>query len=103
MAVKIQLRKVSIIAERVLRDEILDLLRKHGATGWTLTPVQGEGAHGSRASELEGSNVQIDTLISTHRADRIMDEIACNYFADWSVIVYAADVDVLRAEKYEKS
>lgn len=100
MAVKIHLRKVTIVAERVLRDELLELLKRHGATGWTLTAVEGEGSRGIRASEWEGRSVQIDTLVSTRSADGIMEEIADKYFTDWSVIVYAADVEVLRGEKY---
>ena len=100
MALKIHLRKVTIIAERVLRDDLLELLKRLGATGWTLTAVEGEGSRGIRASEWEGSSVQIDTLVSTEPADAIMDEVGEKYFADWSVIVYAADVEVLRGEKY---
>lgn len=100
MAVKIHLRKVTIIAERVLRDDLLDLLKRHGATGWTLTAVEGEGSRGIRASEWEGRSVQIDTLVSAQAADVIMEEIGRTYFRDWSVIVYAAEVEVLRGEKY---
>lgn len=100
MALKIHLRKVTIIAERVLRDDLLDLLKRHGATGWTLTAVEGEGSRGIRASEWEGRSVQIDTLVSTETADAIMEEVGEKYFTDWSVIVFAADVEVLRGEKY---
>jgi nitrogen regulatory protein PII len=100
MALKTHLRKVTVIAERVLRDDLLDLLKRHGATGWTLHAVEGEGSRGIRASEWEGHNVQLDTLVSTETAESIMQEISDKYFSDWSVIVYAADVEVLRGEKY---
>jgi nitrogen regulatory protein P-II 2 len=100
MAVKIPLRKVTIIAERLLRDDLLDLVRRHGATGWTLTAVEGEGSRGIRASEWEGRSVQIDTLVPAEVAEAIMEEVGEKYFADWSVIVYAAEVEVLRSEKY---
>jgi nitrogen regulatory protein PII len=100
MALKIHLRKVTIVAERVLRDDLLELLKRHGATGWTLAAVEGEGSRGIRASEWEGRSVQIDTLVSAAAADAIMEEIGSKYFADWSVIVYAAEVEVLRGEKY---
>ena len=100
MAVRIPLRKITIIAERVLRDDLIALLKKHGARGWTLTMVEGEGSRGIRASEWEGRNVQIDTLVSPDLAEPIMDEIGERYFADWSVIVYVADVEVMRREKY---
>ena len=100
MAVKIHLRKVTIIAERVLREDLLKLLKRHGATGWTLHSVEGEGSRGIRASEWEGHNVQIDTLVPIETADSIMTEISNLYFADWSVIIYSVDVEVLRGEKY---
>jgi nitrogen regulatory protein P-II 2 len=100
MALKIHLRKVTVIAERVLRDDLLELLKRHGASGWTLTAVEGEGSRGIRASEWEGRSAQIDTLVSPDVADAIMEEIGRTYFTDWSVIVYSADVEVLRGEKY---
>jgi nitrogen regulatory protein P-II 2 len=100
MAVKIHLRKVTVIAERVLRDDLLKLLKRHGASGWTLHTVEGEGSRGIRASEWEGHNVQIDTLVSIDTADSIMTEISNLYFADWSIIIYSVDVEVLRGEKY---
>lgn len=97
---KTRLRKLTIIAERVLRDDLLELLKRHGSTGWTLTAVEGEGSRGIRASEWEGRSVQIDTLVSPAAAEAIMEEIGRKYFADWSVIVYSAEVEVLRGEKY---
>jgi hypothetical protein len=35
-------------------------------------------------------------------ADAIMEDIAQHYFENWSVVVYAQDVEVLRPEKYQK-
>ena len=100
MAVNLRLRKVTLIAERVLREELLELLRRHGATGWTITAVEGEGSRGVRATEWEGRNVQIDTLVNPQAAETIMNEVAERYFEDWAIIAYAADVDVLRPGKY---
>ena len=100
MALKVHLRKVTVICERLLRPDILKLLKKHGATGWTITAVEGEGSRGMRASDFEGRNSQIDTIVSHETADAIMADIAENYFADWAIITYASDVEVLRGEKY---
>lgn len=100
MATKIRLCRLTLVAERVLRDELLALLRRHGATGWTLFAVEGEGSRGVRASEWEGSNVQIDTLVATAVADAILDEVADRYFADWAIIAYVTEAEVLRGDKY---
>ena len=59
MALRIPLRKVTIIAERVLRDDLITLIKERGASGWTLTMVEGEGSRGIRASEWELSLIHI--------------------------------------------
>jgi nitrogen regulatory protein P-II 2 len=100
MAIKTSLKKVTIIAERLLRDQILDLLKKHGATGWSIAAVEGEGSRGNRSSDFEGRNSHIDTIVSPETADAIMDDIAESYFADWAIITYSSDVEVVRGDKY---
>jgi nitrogen regulatory protein P-II 2 len=100
---KTRFKKVTIVAERVLHDQLIELLKRHHVSGWTVQSVTGEGSRGNRASEWEGSNVQIYTLVSEANADAIMEDIAKHYFQDWSVAVYSQDVDVLRSEKYQDS
>jgi len=96
------LQKLTLIAERVLRDDLLKLLRKHGATGWTITQVEGEGSRGVRATEWEGRNVQIDSLVPREIADSILEEVSGKYFEDWAVIAYTVEAHVLRGGKYQK-
>jgi len=100
MAMKVLLKKVTITAERLLRDELIEMIKRHGATGWTVTAVEGEGSRGNRTSDFEGRNSQIDTIVSKETASAIMEEVAEKYFADWAIITYAVDVEVLRGEKY---
>lgn len=99
---KVRFKKITIVAERVLHDEVVDLLKRHQVSGWTAQTVTGEGSRGLRASEWEGSNVQIYTLVSEKIADAIMEEIAQHYFENWSLVVYSQDVEVLRPDKYQK-
>lgn len=100
MAMKTNLKKVTVIAERLLRDDLIALLKKHGATGWTITAVEGEGSRGNRTSDFEGRNDQIDTIVAPDTADAIMDDIADAYFTNWAIITYAVEVEVMRGEKY---
>lgn len=97
---KTSLKKVTIIAESLLRDQLIELLKKHGATGWSITAVEGEGSRGNRTSDFEGRNAQIDTIVSPETADAIMTDIAETYFEDWAIIVYSSDVEVMRGDKY---
>lgn len=94
------LQKLTLISERVLRDDLLKLLRMHGASGWTITQVEGEGSRGVRATEWEGRNVQIDTLVPQEIADAILVEVSGKYFEDWALIAYTVEARVLRGGKY---
>lgn len=95
-----RLRKVSIIAEALLEDRLLGEIRQLGARGYTLTEVRGEGIRGVHASEWEGHNLQIDVLVSSEVADRLLDHLAEKYFAVYAVVAYVVDVDVVRSERY---
>lgn len=78
-------------------------LKQLGATGYTLAEARGEGSRGMRASELPGSNVRIETLVDAAVADRILELLATRYFPDYAVVAWAAEVEVVRGDKYARS
>ena len=91
---------VTIITERIFRNEILEKVKELGATGYTLTDATGEGSRGVRASDWEGKNVKIEVVASNEVGNAIIDFIADVYFENYSVIAYAYPVSVVRGEKY---
>lgn len=91
---------VTIIAEAVLRDRLVRDLKKLGATGFTESQVRGEGSRGRRTVELEGQNVQLDTLVSPAVAAAILQCVSENYFEHYAIVAFARDVEVLREDKY---
>jgi nitrogen regulatory protein P-II 2 len=97
---KVSLIKLTIISESLLREEIITLVRRHGATGFTLSKVEGQGSRGVRASEWEGRNLKFEVIVSSATADAILDEIAEKYFADFAVIAWLTEVEVLRGHKF---
>jgi nitrogen regulatory protein P-II 2 len=96
----VHLRLVTIVAERVLRNRLVDEIGALGARGFTIAEVTGEGSRGVRASEWEGSNVRIETIVPTDVADRIVERVSSLYFDYHAVIIYVQDVDVVRGDKY---
>jgi nitrogen regulatory protein P-II 2 len=96
----LRLKLVTIIAERILRPRLLDEVRSLGAQGYTITEVTGEGSRGVRASEWEGANIKLETIVAADVADRIVDHVAAAYFEYHAVIVYVHEVDVVRGHKY---
>ena len=44
--------------------------------------------------------MRIETIVPPDVADRIVEHVAKSYFADYEVIAYLSDVQVVRGEKY---
>lgn len=102
LAMKVPLKKLTIVAERLLKDPLLELLSAEGATGYTLISVEGEGSRGVHASDWEGRNVQIETIVSPEVAEQLLTKVADEYLENYAVIAYLCDVDVLRRNKFTK-
>jgi nitrogen regulatory protein PII len=96
----VSLKKVTIVAERLLKDALVTLVRDAGATGHTMLAVEGEGSRGVHASDWEGRNVQVETIVPPAVADRILERIAKEYLENYAVIAYVSDVTVLRKGKF---
>lgn len=91
---------VTIVSERILMDDLIELIQKKGAKGYTITDVEGEGSRGTRVSDFEGKNVKIESVVSREVGNKIIDQIAEHYFENYAVIVYATPVKVVRGDKY---
>lgn len=96
----VTLKLVTIVAERILEDQITEEILELGARGFTTTDASGRGSRGVRAHEWEGPDVKVETVVSPEVADRIMKHVAENYFEFYAVIVFVQDVDVMRGDKY---
>ena len=94
------LKLVTVVTERLLRDRVLADLRRCGAKGFTITDATGKGSRGVRASEWEGQNLRIESVVSPEVAERIVERIADDFFENYAVIVYLQDVQVVRGDKY---
>ena len=94
------LKLVTIVAERILEDRLLRRLDALGAKGYTLTQATGKGSRGVRASEWEGPDTRIETLVGPKVAEAIVGYIAEHFFEHYAVIVYVQDAEVVRGDKY---
>ena len=94
------LKLVTIIAEPVLQDRMIDLIKRNGAKGYSLGEVQGEGPRGICASDVAGPNIRLETIVAGDVASCIFDELAAKFFPRFSLIAYVTDVDVVRGDKY---
>lgn len=91
---------LTIVAERILRDRIVEALRSAGASGYTMTDVIGEGTRNIAAHEWEGPSVKVETLVPAEIAGQIISFVSDRYFQHHSIILYTSEVHVLRGERF---
>jgi nitrogen regulatory protein P-II 2 len=92
--------RITIIAEALLEDRLIRDVKACGAKGYTITQAHGEGTRGVRASQWEGGNIKLETIVSEAVADAILEMVANKYFQHFAVIAYLEHVAVVRGEKY---
>ena len=98
--------KVVIITEKVILEQVAEVIEAHGATGYTVFAAGGKGSRGvrptGRAAVVDGfSNVQIEVITETHiTAEEIAVDVAERFFQNYSGITYLEDVEILRSHKF---
>lgn len=91
---------VTIIAEAVLEQRLVRDLQAAGAQGWTITDARGQGTGSVRASEWEGANVRLETLVPPEVADLLLDLLARDYLPHFAVIAWTSPAHVLHGDKH---
>ena len=95
-----QAYRITIIAEALLEDRLVRDVKTCGAKGYTITQAHGEGTRGVRASQWEGGNIKLETIVSESVADAILEMVTVKYFQHFAVIATLEMVQVVRGEKY---
>lgn len=98
-----QATKLVIVTEMLLFKHIVRIIEAAGATGYTVTAAEGKGSrntrspgHPSVSDTFEKIKLEVITL-DDKVARRIADEVAANFFDNFSGIVYIDQVEVLYA------
>jgi len=91
---------VTVVVEAVLEQRLLRDVQAAGARGWTITDARGQGTRSVRASEWEGANVRLETLVRPEVADRLLEMLTRDYFPHFAVVAWTSAAQVVRGEKY---
>jgi len=91
---------LTIVAEALLKDRLINEVRQAGAKGFTVTEVSGEGSRQRRVSELLGDNIKIEVIAKRETADNILTILQKDFFPRFAVVAFMSDVQVVREEKY---
>ena len=91
---------VTVIAELVLKERLIQDVRDVGSKGFSISDADGEGSRQRRVGEIFGANIRLETIVSAEVADRLLQVLSTEYFERYAVIAYLATVSVIRGEKY---
>lgn len=91
---------LTIVAEAVVEARLLRNLENAGVRGWTLTSGRGKGTSQVDASDWEGANVRIETLLPAAAADRVLAMLAELYFPRFAVVAWVTPAQVVRGDKF---
>jgi hypothetical protein len=91
---------LTIVAEAVVEARLLRDLEAAGVRGWTLTSGRGRGASQVDASDWEGANVRVETLLSSALADRVLGMLAELYFPRFAVVAWVTPAQVVRGDRF---
>lgn len=92
---------VTIVTESVLEATLVRELDELGAPGYTITDARGRGSRGVRSAgwDLSG-NIRVDVVCSAELATAVATRLRERYYDDYAMILFIADVEVLRTEKF---
>lgn len=96
-------KKLVIVTEKLLLKKITKIIDEAGATGYTVVDAGGKGSRNVRSSGQPSvsdtdSNVKIEVLTDTREmAIQISDEVAAQFFDNYSGIAYLCDAEVLNS------
>ena len=101
-----QASKLVIVTEKLLLKKIAKIIDEAGATGYTVVDAGGKGSRNVRSSgrptvSENYSNIQFEILTPNRDlAIKISDEVAAQFFEDYSGIAYLCNAEVLYAHKF---
>lgn len=98
--------KLVIVTEKLLLTKIIKIINEAGATGYTVVAAGGQGSRNVRSSGAPNvgdiySNIKIEVLTANRElALKISDQVAMQFFDDYSGIAYICEAEVLHAHTF---
>jgi hypothetical protein len=87
---------LTIIAETVLKDAIVQMFKNYSVSGYTINQVQGEGSHGQRFGDMAGynTNIEIKAIVSKEVSDAIFWSIK-DYQGKQALLAFRQNIEAL--------
>jgi nitrogen regulatory protein PII len=92
---------LTVTCEILAQKNIIEILNKHEITGYTTYEVNGNGARGIRGQGLKNEkNVKVEIIMREEKLQIVVEEISRTLFANFAIVLYVGDIEVVRTEKF---
>ena len=91
---------VTIIAESVVEQNLIDDIKRCGAKGYSVSTVRGEGVTGNRSLDLTGPSIRLETVVTDKVAEKIMEMLAAQYFDKYATVAWITAAHVARPGRF---
>lgn len=95
-----EMELLTILCEPGLEERVIDVLRRAGAKGFSVSRSEGDPVSGFQMDVVEGANARIECVVRAETAARILDEVATRFMAHRSLVVWQSTVRVLRPDRF---
>ena len=93
---------LTVVVESALEKRLVADLTELGASGYTVQDARGLGDHGLRGADYEfDRNIRVEVLCDEEAARRIAERIYERYSDSYAMVMWVANVEVLRPEKFD--
>ncbi|MBS3935091.1 MAG: transcriptional regulator [Sulfuritalea sp.] len=92
---------LTIVTEGVVENLLLADLDRLGVRGYTITNARGSGAHGLRDANWDAAtNIRVEIICARAQAENLIEFLREHYFANYAMVTFLHEVEVLRPEKF---
>ena len=93
---------VNIISSDHLEEMLVRLVRRRGASGYTIVRARGAGSSGEQSGMLSvDTNIKMHVILSEEKVSGLLDDLDSMIRRGHHLTVYVSDVSVLYPEKFE--
>ncbi len=92
---------LTIITEAIVEPTLLRDLDRLGVRGYTVSDARGRGSRGVRdAAWDEAANIRIEVICQRLLAEELLCHLQERYYANYAMVAFLAEIEVLRPEKF---
>ncbi len=92
---------LTLITEATIEHTLLRDLERLGVRAYTVTDARGRGSRGVRdAAWRESSNIRIELICPRALAESVLTHVQANYYANYAMVAFLTDVEILRPGKF---